>query len=58
MSDQSTSRPCIRCGGSGRIKVNRGFYFRFQPCPDCGGNGFQKRGGAGEKRRNNKGEQL
>ena len=53
MSGQST---CIRCGGSGRIKVNRGFYFRFQPCPDCGGDGFQKRGGAGGKRRNGKAE--
>lgn len=56
MSNPSTSRPCSRCGGSGRIKVDRGFCFRFQPCPDCGGDGFCKRGDAGEKRRNGKAE--
>jgi molecular chaperone DnaJ len=30
---------CRQCGGSGRVRVQQGFFAIEQPCPSCGGRG-------------------
>lgn len=31
--------PCVRCGGTGRIKVHKGFKFYLVKCVTCNGTG-------------------
>jgi molecular chaperone DnaJ len=32
-------RVCSTCGGQGVVRIQQGFFFIQQPCPDCGGEG-------------------
>ncbi len=35
------STPCLQCGGSGRIRMQQGFFTIEQTCPGCGGSGVK-----------------
>jgi molecular chaperone DnaJ len=35
----TTPVTCPRCGGSGEVAVNQGFFSMAQPCPECRGTG-------------------
>lgn len=41
MEEASAPKPCVRCGGRGKVQHVNGWTKVDMPCTDCGGSGEQ-----------------